>query len=104
MAHGGGLDPHWFDYPTLLMYVIAPFQAWEAHPSYLSARLVVIALALGAVAASWWLGSRAYGGPARAVAAPTGPGATTPAAESPLAGPPRAPPRRRPASPRPRLS
>ena len=27
MAHGGGLDPHWFDYPTLLMYVIAPFQA-----------------------------------------------------------------------------
>jgi hypothetical protein len=41
MAHGGGLDPHWFDYPSLLMYVLAPFQAWEAHPSYLAARLVV---------------------------------------------------------------
>ena len=69
MAHGGGLDPHWFDYPSLLMYVLAPFQAWEAHPSYLAARLVVIALALGSVAASWWLGSRAYGGLAGAVAA-----------------------------------
>lgn len=69
MAHGGGLDPHWFDYPSLLMYVLAPFQAWEAHPSYLAARLVVIALAVGAVAASWWLGSRAYGGLAGPVAA-----------------------------------
>jgi len=69
MAHGGGLDPHWFDYPTLLMYVIAPFQAWEAHPSYLAARIVVIVLALGAVAASWWLGRRAYGDLAGIVAA-----------------------------------
>ena len=69
MAHGGGLDPHWFDYPTLLMYVIAPFEAWESHPSYLAARLVVIVLAVGSVAASWWLGSRAYGGAAGAVAA-----------------------------------
>jgi len=69
MAHGGGLDPHWFDYPTLLMYVIAPFEAWESHPSYLAARVVVIVLAVGSVAASWWLGSRAYGGAAGAVAA-----------------------------------
>ena len=69
MAHGGGLDPHWFDYPSLLMYVLAPFQAWEAHPSYLAARLVVIVLAVASVAASWWLGSRAYGGTAGAVAA-----------------------------------
>jgi hypothetical protein len=69
MAHGGGLDPHWFDYPTLLMYLLAPFQAWQSAPSYLAARLVVVALALGAVAAAWWLGSRAYGGPAGAVAA-----------------------------------
>ena len=67
MAHGGGLDPHWFDYPTLLMYLLAPFQAWESEPSYLAARIVV--LAVGAVAASWWLGSRAYGGAAGAVAA-----------------------------------
>ena len=27
MTHGGGLDPHWFDYPTLTMYLLAPFQA-----------------------------------------------------------------------------
>jgi 4-amino-4-deoxy-L-arabinose transferase-like glycosyltransferase len=69
MAHGGGLDPHWFDYPSLLMYLLAPFQAWEAHPSYLAARLVVIALAVGSVAAAWWLGSRSYGGLAGPVAA-----------------------------------
>ena len=69
MVHGGGLDPHWFDYPTLLMYLLAPFQAWEGGPSYLAARLVVLVLALGAIAASWWLGRRAYGGPAGAVAA-----------------------------------
>jgi Glycosyltransferase family 87 len=69
MVHGGGLDPHWFDYPTLLMYLVAPFQAWEGAPSYLAARFVVLVLALGAIAASWWLGSRAYGGPAGAVAA-----------------------------------
>jgi 4-amino-4-deoxy-L-arabinose transferase-like glycosyltransferase len=69
MVHGGGLDPHWFDYPTLLMYLLAPFQAWQAHPSYLSARLVVVALAVASVAATWWLGRRAYGGTAAAVAA-----------------------------------
>jgi 4-amino-4-deoxy-L-arabinose transferase-like glycosyltransferase len=69
MVHGGGIDPHWFDYPTFLMYLIAPFQAWAGAPSYLTARIVVLVLALGAVAASWWLGSRAYGGPAGAVAA-----------------------------------
>ncbi len=69
MVHGAGLDPHWFDYPTLLMYLLAPFQAWAGGPSYLTARFVVLVLALGAVAASWWLGHRAYGGPAGAVAA-----------------------------------
>ena len=69
MVHGGGLDPHWFDYPSLLMYLLAPFQAWQHDPSYLAARLVVVALALGAVAASWWLGSRAYGGAAGPIAA-----------------------------------
>ena len=69
MVHGGGLDPHWFDYPTLLMYLLAPFQAWEAVPSYLAARVVVLVLSLGAIAAAWWLGSRAYGQTAGAVAA-----------------------------------
>jgi hypothetical protein len=61
LVHGGGGDPHWFDYPTLLMYVNAPFQAWQNQPSYLTARIVGIALGLGAIAAAWWLGRRAYG-------------------------------------------
>ena len=61
LVHGGGGDPHWFDYPTLLMYVNAPFQAWQDEPSYLTARVVAIALALGAIAAAWWLGRRAFG-------------------------------------------
>ena len=69
MVHGGGLDPHWFDYPTLLMYLLAPFQAWQGSPSYLAARIVVLVLALGAIAAAWWLGQRAYGVSAGAVAA-----------------------------------
>ena len=69
MVHGHGLDPHWFDYPTLLMYLLAPFQAWQGSPSYLAARIVVLMLALGAIAASWWLGRRAYGVPAALVAA-----------------------------------
>src|SRR5439155_7673489 len=61
MVHGAGLDPHWFDYPTLVMYVLAPFQAWESGPSYLTARLVIAAFGVGAVAAAWWLGRAAYG-------------------------------------------
>ncbi len=69
MVHGGGLDPHWFDYPTLLMYLLAPFQAWQGAPSFLTARIVVLLAGVGAVAASWWLGRRAYGGSAGAVAA-----------------------------------
>jgi hypothetical protein len=69
LVHGGGGDPHWFDYPTLLMYVNAPFQAWQSHPSYLTARIVGIVLALAAIAAAWWLGRRAYGDLAAAVAA-----------------------------------
>ena len=69
MTHGGGLDPHWFDYPTLVMYVLAPFQAWQHEPSYLTARLVLVAIALGGVAAAWWLGRAAYGTVAGFVAA-----------------------------------
>ena len=45
MTHGGGLDPHWFDYPTLVMYLLAPFQAWQDEPSYLAARLTINVLA-----------------------------------------------------------
>ena len=69
MVHGAGADPNWFDYPSLLLYVVAPFQWWHDEPSYLTARLVVAALGVGSVAAAWWLGSRAYGTLAGFVAA-----------------------------------
>ena len=69
MTHGAGLDPHFFDWPTLVMYAVAPFQAWQAAPSYLAGRFVVVAIALGGIAAAWWLGSRAYGTVAGAIAA-----------------------------------
>jgi hypothetical protein len=69
MVHGGGLDPHWFDYPSLVMYLLAPFQAWQDDPSYLAARLTMVVIALGGVAAAWWLGQRAYGPLAGFVAA-----------------------------------
>src|SRR5437660_12873950 len=61
LVHGGGGDPHWFDSPTVLMYVNAPFQAWQSEPSFLTARIVAIVLAVASVAATWWLGRRAYG-------------------------------------------
>ena len=69
MTHGGGLDPHFFDWPTLVTYALAPFQAWHAQPSYLTGRLVIVAFAVAGVAAAWWLGSAAYGTVAAAVAA-----------------------------------
>jgi 4-amino-4-deoxy-L-arabinose transferase-like glycosyltransferase len=61
MVHGGGADPHFFDYPTLLMYLEAPFQAWQSEPSLLTARVVVLLLGLGSIAATWWLARRSYG-------------------------------------------
>lgn len=69
MSHGGGLDPNWFDYPSLLMYAMAPFQNWADEPSYLAGRAVVLALGLAGIAAAWWLGGRAYGTMAGFVAA-----------------------------------
>jgi 4-amino-4-deoxy-L-arabinose transferase-like glycosyltransferase len=69
MTHGGGADPHWFEWPTLVMYLEAPFQAFRAEPSYLTGRLVVAALGVAGVAAAWWLGRRAYGLPAALLAA-----------------------------------
>jgi 4-amino-4-deoxy-L-arabinose transferase-like glycosyltransferase len=69
MVHGGGPDPEWFDYPSLLLYLLAPFQTWSEEPSYLSARLAAVVLGLAGVAAAWWLGSRAYGRVAGGVAA-----------------------------------
>jgi hypothetical protein len=68
MVHGFGLDPHWFDYPSLVLYVLAPFQAWNGAPSILTARIVIVAFGLAAVAAAWWLGRRAYSGLAGLVA------------------------------------
>ncbi|HEX3455097.1 MAG TPA: hypothetical protein VHS03_10750 [Gaiellaceae bacterium] len=61
MVHGFGLDPHWFDYPTLVLYLLAPFQAWNDSPSLLTARIVIVVIGLAAVAAAWWLGKAAYG-------------------------------------------
>jgi 4-amino-4-deoxy-L-arabinose transferase-like glycosyltransferase len=70
IVHGEGLDPHpFFDHPSLLLYVLAPFESWQDAPSYPSARLVIVAIALAGVAAAWWLGERSYGVVAGGVAA-----------------------------------
>ena len=69
MSHGGGLDPDWFEYPSLFMYALAPVQNWADEPSYLAGRVVVVALGLAGIAAAWWLGGRAYGTTAGFVAA-----------------------------------
>jgi 4-amino-4-deoxy-L-arabinose transferase-like glycosyltransferase len=61
MVHGGGADPYFFDYPTLLMYLDAPLQAAHGSPSLLTARIVGIVLGLASIAATWWLARRAYG-------------------------------------------
>jgi 4-amino-4-deoxy-L-arabinose transferase-like glycosyltransferase len=70
MAHGDGIDPDpFFDYPSLLLYLLAPFQAWHEAPSYLTARIVVVVVGLVGVAAAWWLGEKSYGVVAGGVAA-----------------------------------
>jgi 4-amino-4-deoxy-L-arabinose transferase-like glycosyltransferase len=61
IGHLEALDPGWYDYPSLLMYLMAPVQALVASPSYGAARVVAVVLGLAGVAASWWLGRRAYG-------------------------------------------
>jgi hypothetical protein len=77
LVHGGGGDPHWFDYPTLLMYVNAPFQAWQNGPSYLTARIVGVVLATASIAAAWWLGRRAFGTPSAGMVAAAAVGVCT---------------------------
>jgi 4-amino-4-deoxy-L-arabinose transferase-like glycosyltransferase len=69
MTHGGGLDPGWYDYPSLVMELLAPFQTGLDEPSYLAARLVIVVVGVAGVAAAWWLGARAYGSLAGFVAA-----------------------------------
>ena len=62
MTHGGSVDPNpFFDWPSLLFYVQAPFQAWQDAPSHITARVVGVAIGLAGVAAAWWLGERSYG-------------------------------------------
>ncbi len=59
--HGGGLDPGWYDYPSLLMLVLAPAQAFAGEPSYGAARVVAVLIGVAGVGATWWLGTCAYG-------------------------------------------
>src|SRR5262249_6370352 len=50
MGHGHP-DPGWYDYPSLLMALLAPVQALFAAPSYLAARLVAVGIGVGGVGA-----------------------------------------------------
>jgi 4-amino-4-deoxy-L-arabinose transferase-like glycosyltransferase len=61
IVHGGGLDPGWYDYPSLLFLVLAPTQIGLDDPSYGTARIVAVLLGIGGVGAAWWLGRVAYG-------------------------------------------
>ena len=56
VVHGGGLDPGWYDYPSLLFVLLAPAQAALDEPSYGAARVVAVVLGVLGVAAAWWLG------------------------------------------------
>ena len=61
LVHGGGLDPGWYDYPSLLFLVLGPSQIGFDEPSYGAARVVAIVVGLAGVVATWWLGRVAYG-------------------------------------------
>ena len=61
LVHGGGLDPGWYDYPSLVFLVLAPSQLGWDEPSYGAARVVAVTLGIAAVAATWLLGRAAYG-------------------------------------------
>ena len=69
LVHGGGLDPGWYDYPSLLFLVLAPSQVLADAPSYGAARVVAVGIGVAGVAAAWWLGRAAYGRLAGAVGA-----------------------------------
>ena len=85
MTNGGGADPGWYDYPSFVMYLLAPFESRYDEPSYLAARVVAVALGLAGVAAAWWLGTKAYGIVAGFVAAAATAVATTHVAYSRMA-------------------
>ena len=61
VIHEGALDPRFYDYPSLLVYLVAPFELLADTPSYGAARILAVALGVGGVATAWWLGRRAYG-------------------------------------------
>ena len=61
IADGGGLDPGWYDYPSLLFLLLAPTQLGLDEPSYGTARVVAVCLGVLGVAAAWWLGRVAVG-------------------------------------------
>ena len=84
MGHGH-LDPGWYDYPSLLMGLLAPVQAFFGEPSLGAARAMAVAIGLGGVVAAWWLGRRAYGSGAAVVGAATVAVATTHVAYSRMA-------------------
>ncbi|MEI7759582.1 MAG: hypothetical protein WCJ67_02315 [Thermoleophilia bacterium] len=65
----GHLDPGWYDYPSLLMGLLAPVQSFFGGPSLGAARGVAVLLGLCGVGATWWLGRRAYGTGAAVVGA-----------------------------------
>ena len=54
--HGGGLDPGWYDYPSLIFLALAPTQIGFDEPSYGAARVVAVLVGILGVAAAWWLG------------------------------------------------
>ncbi len=81
----GHLDPGWYDYPSLLMGVLAPAQAFFGAPALGAARLAAVAVGVGGVAATWWLGRRAYGTGAALVGATSVAVATTHVAYSRMA-------------------
>lgn len=61
LVHGGGLDPGWYDYPSLIFLVLAPTQIGFDEPSYGAARVAAVLVGVLGVAAAWWLGRAAYG-------------------------------------------
>jgi len=81
----GHLDPGWYDYPSLLMGLLAPVQAVFGAPALGAARGVAVAVGLGGVGATWWLGRRAYGTGAAIVGAAAVAVATTHVAYSRMA-------------------
>jgi hypothetical protein len=85
IGHGEGFDPAFYDYPSLLFYLLAPFQAAADTPSYLTARAVALTLGVSGIVATWWLGRRSYGRRAALVAAACVAVATTHVAYSRIA-------------------